>query len=767
MYRFLSFISKYTAVICLLVTSVLPAVSTNAQTTPIVTSPKMLTPVSSAVPTSSSLAGRAVECDVVVAGGSMAAMFAAISSAREGVMTCLLEPTDWVGGQLTAGGVPAIDWNWMRDANGVNMQEAHKLRDNTTFLFWDWMNQIGNPGGCTVSRNCFEPKSFLEKTVLPYLDSLKPNLSIYYNTVVKSTDTSVTGKIKDSYTGQEMEVKEIHYVNAIQRTPNTTLPFKGYDIRLSQDMADWYNPQNSARFNKQILNFKGRGSKKPIVIEATELGDVMVLSGGSYLQGGQKFEGSLETLNDQCGQSATFTFNMRYNTAPVSENGPARSSIDTTYGNFNAGTHGWNGIWKYRRLKGSSVPGPNQISMMNWKSGLTNNGNDYAKKYLFKGYTDTKTETSDWKGGINYDALKGIEDLSYYFYYWMKENEPNGKGNQLDLDLDSMQTGTGLYKFPYLRDIRRSIGIDNYLLKTTELDSNKPTGERFMDRVALTSYPYDIHPIDNCTYSADDISLNDPQGVKDEPMAFYIPFRSLTNKTVSNMVVGGKGIAQTFKTGAGTRLQPGEATIGTAAGVSAAYMSKNGISSTYDILQPSVGTYRSVIGAIQTNIKKYQNVDWKIGTQTLPTATEYLPEIKFGYYCPNGTIPDTTEGYCVGEDDIYGPFPQKMVDDCVRFGGGTVCTETKEFAAGNTIIKAPRWEKLFTRKLRGLTRCMVGSVPDTTLKDFCVETKTDGKKELYGPFTRTDVANCSSKGGGGACYTNRYSYDFAKGFIGK
>ena len=68
-----------------------------------------------------------VACDVVIVGGTTAAFAAAIASAAEGVETCLIEPTDWVGGQLTASAVvtpslqflfdsfsvqPAIDFAW-------------------------------------------------------------------------------------------------------------------------------------------------------------------------------------------------------------------------------------------------------------------------------------------------------------------------------------------------------------------------------------------------------------------------------------------------------------------------------------------------------------------------------------------------------------------------------------------------------------------------------------------------------------------------------
>jgi NADPH-dependent 2,4-dienoyl-CoA reductase/sulfur reductase-like enzyme len=42
-------------------------------------------------------ATEVINCDVVIVGGTTASFAAAISSAAEGVQTCLLEPTDWVG----------------------------------------------------------------------------------------------------------------------------------------------------------------------------------------------------------------------------------------------------------------------------------------------------------------------------------------------------------------------------------------------------------------------------------------------------------------------------------------------------------------------------------------------------------------------------------------------------------------------------------------------------------------------------------------------
>ena len=50
--------------------------------------------------------------DVVIAGGSTAAFAAALAAADSGARTALIEPTDWVGGQLTSSGVPAVDEAW-------------------------------------------------------------------------------------------------------------------------------------------------------------------------------------------------------------------------------------------------------------------------------------------------------------------------------------------------------------------------------------------------------------------------------------------------------------------------------------------------------------------------------------------------------------------------------------------------------------------------------------------------------------------------------
>ena len=68
----------------------------------------------------------------------------------------------------------------------------------------------------------------------------------------------------------------------------------------------------------------------------------------------------------------------------------------------------------------------------------------------------------------------------------------------------------------------------------------------------------------------------------DPLLPYYVPFRALTAKHIDNLVIPGKGMAQTFLANAGTRLHPTEWSTGVAAGA-AAYIMATENKSTSDI----------------------------------------------------------------------------------------------------------------------------------------------------------------------------------------
>src|SRR5580692_5039967 len=64
-------------------------------------------------------AGREIAADVVIVGGGLGGCAAALSALRAGRTVVLTEPTDWIGGQLTAQAVPPDEHPWVEQF-GVN-----------------------------------------------------------------------------------------------------------------------------------------------------------------------------------------------------------------------------------------------------------------------------------------------------------------------------------------------------------------------------------------------------------------------------------------------------------------------------------------------------------------------------------------------------------------------------------------------------------------------------------------------------------------------
>ena len=54
---------------------------------------------------------REIRCDVLIAGAGAGGFAAALRASDRGHTVCLTEETDWIGGQITAGGVSALDEN--------------------------------------------------------------------------------------------------------------------------------------------------------------------------------------------------------------------------------------------------------------------------------------------------------------------------------------------------------------------------------------------------------------------------------------------------------------------------------------------------------------------------------------------------------------------------------------------------------------------------------------------------------------------------------
>eukprot|EP01112_Ceratiomyxa_fruticulosa_P019682 TRINITY_DN6497_c0_g1_i1.p1 TRINITY_DN6497_c0_g1~~TRINITY_DN6497_c0_g1_i1.p1 ORF type:complete len:588 (+),score=105.17 TRINITY_DN6497_c0_g1_i1:75-1766(+) len=542
-------------------------------------------------------AEQIVECDVVIAGGTTAALSSALTSSSEGAYTCLLEPTNWVGGQITASGVPAIDFAWHTLKNGnfvLPVYEIDRNQSNVSPIFYDILHKLNVTGDCWVSDFCFPPSEFL-RLVGQYIAKL-PTLRIFYQTVVKSVETKPTGENGTSI---------IVSMTGIQRTPQPGVECDGYDIRPSQDIPDWYSPKNSSRWIKETLIFVA-----PVFIEATEWGEVLALGNASYLQGiDERFDGDTSGLggSETCGQAFTFGFVETFDSKATYE--PPNPYSVPYPSHYSVAGYGWRQVWTYRRIIAAESNGDistGDVSLQNW-----DDGNDFPYRYLFFNKTVTQSTVDDWMGGVDLVSMDEAEREAIGYHYWYKNQTYNSNNqslaSQITLNGTYMGTCHGLSKVPYIRDTRRAIGIDSFVMTVDNISGNATdlVGYYYPDTLAIGCYDVDIHRDVGCTYPS---YMNDYYPV----LPYYIPFRAMTSRELVNLVVAGKTMAQSFLTNSATRLHPVEWSSGSGAGVAAAFMARSRTTTTAEALKN--------IEIIQSRVQNYTPIKWTIWGKEYPPS---------------------------------------------------------------------------------------------------------------------------------------------------
>lgn len=518
------------------------------------------------------------QCDILVAGGSLASVAAAITAANISagqLKVCYTDVVDWPGGQATASAVPAIDYGPANRPAGATT--AKSPNNAAAFMSMLWTVATPELQQCWVSETCFQPQD-----LLPWLwDALSQfGVAYYPNTVIiNATRNSTSGAITS--------------LTAVQRTPvpGTT----GWERLTSAQVTDWYSPQPSAAFTKTIVVFRPR-----VVIEATEFGDVLMTSGVGVAQGIEAPYENSSTYIDYCGQGTTIPIFMTYGTTPAPAPDPWPPGDDCGYP-YTLGNDTWERIWTYRRS--SAVPNatydsasPTETSNQNWGG-----GNDYDVGYLLLPLEAARAQVAagSWAGGINTTAYAAAEQRAYGWYHWYKAAAPANVAPYLTLNTTQTGTSTGLAKMPYLRDTRRAAaGINGFRLFYEPLNNcSDPgplppsgdaaaaaaaaadvaggacaTGYEWADVVGIGQYFYaDCHRmIDGTCPYPDYFTAGSP--VK----PYYLPFRALTSADSPNLLVAGKSMAQSFWANAGVRLHPEEWVSGTAAGAAAVVMLEMG-----------------------------------------------------------------------------------------------------------------------------------------------------------------------------------------------
>ena len=481
--------------------------------------------------------------DVLIVGGSMGGVAAALAAARMGKQVILTEETNWIGGQITSQGVPADEHKWieMTGCTQSYRELRNKIRDyyrnNYPMLASSRSDPFLNPGMGFVSRICCEPRVALNVM----LDMLAPyrasgHIRIYYEMVP---------------TAVEMDGDRVRNVTLTNRN--------GDQFMITGDY----------------------------VLDATELGDLLPLGNIEHVIGAESkaetgelhaVEGNPQPLDQQ---SITWCFAIDFIpggnfTIPKPEDYDFWHSYQADFWPFPQLSWNVSEAMTHKPLSRPLIAGPREAPVVHdlW----------HFRRILYAGHFQEGAFPSDivlmnvaaldyWLKplvGVSEEekqaALRGAMQLSYSFIYWMQTEAPRHDGGygypEIRLRGDVFETDHGLAKYPYIRESRR-IKAEFTILEQhvgAEARKDKVGAEKFPDSVGIGAYRLDLHP-----------STAPRNYIDIDSWPTQIPLGSMIPVRVDNLLPACKNIGTTHITNGLYRLHPIEWNIGEVAGALAAY----------------------------------------------------------------------------------------------------------------------------------------------------------------------------------------------------
>ena len=462
---------------------------------------------------------------------------------ERGRTVTVVEETDWLGGQMTAQGISALDEHPRIERLGGTRSYYELRRLIRRHYQGQGLRDGMNPGRCWVSELAFEPVVAVE-VINALLDPfVKAGLvSILLRTKVVSARRH--GNRLQSVNVMNLETRELECV-----APD-------------------------------------------LVIEATELGDLFPLADVSYATGAEAAADTGEphaqpgATKPHCVQSLTYAFavertavgaNHRIDEPPNYRMYRDRQPYSLTiqvhggeiYGEDSGrleyslfetmpGTKG--SLWTYRRLIDRELfpkLADWDVTLINWP------GNDFRDQTVID--VDAYEVSS---------ALQLAKQVSLGFLHWLQTEAPTGDGRwgapELRLKSDVMGSFDGLSKHPYIRESRRMRTVARVVEQDVSVEfQHHDIAAPFADSAGIGWYPIDIHA-----------ACPEEVGVSTRTRPFQIPLGALISVGCENLLAGAKNIGTTHITNGCYRLHPVEWNIGEAAGLLAAWSLDRGVSPT-------------------------------------------------------------------------------------------------------------------------------------------------------------------------------------------
>jgi hypothetical protein len=489
-----------------------------------------------------------LDADVVVIGGGMGGVSAALAALRGGRRVILTEQYAWLGGQLTSQAVTLDEHTWIEQF-GCSAS-YRELRDGIRDHYrrhYPLSAQVRaerylNPGAGLVSRLCAEPKvgaAVIDELLAPYVSAGRL-------TVLQPAVPVAAAVDGDLVTGVEVETPE----------------------------------------GRVLL--RGR-----YVLDATETGELLPLTGAEYVVGAESRHdtgepSAPEVADPRNVQAISWCFVVDH----VDGDHTIARPDDYTFWESYAPPY-----WGAPMI-GLAAPHPRTLELTTRAFTPTidddpfarvadqrEDGGDQelwtfrrilARRVLEPGFLDSDLVLVNWPmidyvGGSIIDEpdaalhLEAAKRQSRAMLYWLQTEAPRPDGGKgwpgLRLRPDATGTADGFAQAPYIRESRRiraQYTVVEQDLSVAARGSDAPA--TFPDSVGVGMYRIDLHP-----------STGGDTYIDVASVPFEIPLGALIPIRMRNLLPAAKNVGTTHITNGAFRLHPVEWAIGEAAGWLAAF----------------------------------------------------------------------------------------------------------------------------------------------------------------------------------------------------
>jgi hypothetical protein len=495
-----------------------------------------------------------VRTDVLVVGAGLGGIAAALAATEHGAHVVLTEGPRWLGGQLTAQAVPPDEHPWV-EMLGVTAS-YRSLRDGIRGYYRRHYPLTSaarrarhlNPGAGLVSRLCHEPRvavSVIEAMLAPARSSGRLTLLQPYRARSAAVDgdrvTAVT-LVPDGDTDEGEVTVHARYVIDATETGDL-LPLTGAEY------------VTGAESREQTGEPSAKDVAEPLTMQAVSWCFAVDHVDGDHTIDRPAGYDHWRSVRPAVWPGPLLAFSWpnprtlepsRGWLAPNPDDDPLSVEADQSK---DAGT---DDLWRFRRIAARNLfePGAyaSDITLVNWPM------IDYMDGPLFEVSAD---EAAKHRAGARELALSAL--------YWMQTEAPRPDGGtgfpSLRLRSDLLGTDDGLAQDVYVRESRRIQAVTTVREDDVSLAIRGEHGAtRYADSVGIGMYRIDLHPS-----TGGDTYLD----VASAP--FQIPLGALLPQRLTNLLPAAKNIGTTHITNGAYRLHPVEWNIGEAAGALAAH----------------------------------------------------------------------------------------------------------------------------------------------------------------------------------------------------